>query len=63
MNDYSRLLREALKKMISIKPHTGAWSPACLQHGFVSKTSLTNLNFKVPSGIGITLNDAIKLFL
>jgi hypothetical protein len=63
MNDYSRLLREAMKKMINIKPKTGAWGPACLQHGFVSKTSLNNPNFKVPSASGLTLNDAIRLFL
>lgn len=63
MNDYSRLLREAMKKMINIKPQTGVWSPACLQHGFVSKNSLNNPNYKVPSTIGLTLNDAIRLFL
>jgi hypothetical protein len=63
MTDYSRNLRSAIKQMISIKPHTGAWGPSCLQHGFVSKPALNNGKYRVPSGNGATLNDAIRLFL
>jgi hypothetical protein len=56
MNQYSYKLRSAIKDIIKMKPNTGAWGPSCLQHGFVSKPSLNNGSYKVPSGSGITLN-------
>jgi hypothetical protein len=41
----------------------GAWGPSCVQHGYVSYPSLTSENFKIPTATGLTLNDAIGMFL
>lgn len=40
-----------------------AWGPACVQHGYISYPSLTDDNFRIPSGTGLTLNDVVGAFL
>ena len=44
INDYRDASREAIKEMIKLKPHTGAWYPDCVQHGFTDSLSLNDPN-------------------
>lgn len=39
------------------------WGPSCVQHGYISYSSLTSNNFRIPSGTGLSLNDVIGDFL
>ena len=38
----------------------GFWSPACIQHGFLTFPSYKDKNFKAD---GVTLNYAVKKFM
>jgi len=45
--------------MLKIKGNrkdVGAWSPACIQHGFIQDKSFTSQNYKIPSGTGKTVS-------
>lgn len=45
------------------RTNVGAWGPACVQHGYISYSSLTSSSFRIPSDTGLTLNDVIGIFL
>jgi hypothetical protein len=42
INDYKDAVRAALNEMIRIKPNTGVWSPACVQHGYTDSLSFNS---------------------
>jgi len=48
INDYRDATRDAIKRMIKAKPHTGVWSPACVQHGFTDSLSFNDPRYKIP---------------
>ena len=41
----------------------GVWAPACVQHVFVKGSSFTSDKYRVPSGSGLKLYEAIEAFL
>jgi len=63
IEDYRTYVIEALKKMRNGRKDVGLWSPACAQHGFSEFHSLNDTNFRVPSGTGKMLYEAINEFL
>lgn len=52
INDYRDASRDAIKEMIKLKPHTGVWSPACVQHGFTDSLSYNDPHYKIPGSTG-----------
>lgn len=52
INDYRDDTRDAIKDMIKLKPHTGVWSPACVQHGFTDSLSFNDPHYKIPGSTG-----------
>lgn len=38
----------------------GTWSPSCVQHGFSAGSSFTDSRYKVPSGSGKMVFEAIE---
>lgn len=48
ISDYCDASRNAIKQMIKVKPHTGVWSPACVQHGFTDSLSFSDPHYKIP---------------
>lgn len=53
---------EALRNLTTLKI-AGVWSPSCIQHGFTDDSSFNNAMYRIPSGTGISLPEAIKAFL
>ena len=53
----------ALKKMKGDRKDVGLWGPACAQHGFSDTDTFTDTNFRVPSGTGPMVSEAIKQFI
>jgi hypothetical protein len=53
---------QALRNLTTLKV-VGIWSPGCIQHGFSDDKSFNNDNYKIPSGTGIKLSDAVQAFL
>lgn len=41
----------------------GSWGPSCVQHGYISYSSVISPSFKIPSESGLTLNSVIDIFL
>ena len=41
----------------------GLWAPACVQHGFSDDGTFTSGEYRVPSGSGPTLAEAVQEFL
>ena len=39
------------------------FGPACVQHGFTDESSFTSGDYRVPSGIGMKIDEVIKQFL
>lgn len=60
IEDYRDATRAAIAEMIKIKPHTGVWSPACVQHGFSDSPSFNDPGFKVPSTVGKSMPEVIS---
>ncbi len=46
--------------MIRIKPHTGVWSPACVQHGFTDSISFNDPHNKIPGLTGKGIPETIQ---
>lgn len=63
INDYRDASREAIKEMIKLKPHTGAWSPACVQHGFTDSLSFNDPHYNIPGSKGKGIPETIQAFL
>ena len=53
----------SIKQIKQDKSNIGVWGPACVQHGFTVYDSFTSDKFRVPSGIGLRLFEAIEKFL
>lgn len=62
MEGYRIATLQAIRNLTSLK-NVGVWSPTCIQHGFSDDGSFANPNYRIPSGIGITLAEAVKAFL
>ncbi len=59
INDYREATRTAIEYMIKIKPNTGVWSPACVQHGFSDSLSFNDPNYKIPGLTGKGMPETI----
>jgi hypothetical protein len=53
----------ALLQLRRERKDVGLWAPACAQHGFTDTDTFTDGNFRVPSGTGPKVWEAIKEFL
>lgn len=60
INDYRDATRDAIKRMIKAKPHTGVWSPACVQHGFTDSLSFNDPRYKIPGENGKSIPQTIQ---
>lgn len=49
--------------MLRGRKDIGAWGPACVQHGYISYSSVTSNSFRIPQETGLTLNNVIDIFL
>lgn len=63
INDYRDKSRLALEEMIRTKPHTGLWSPSCVQHGYTDSPSFNDPRYKVPGLTGKGIPETITEFL
>jgi hypothetical protein len=63
ISDYRDKSRAALNQMIKIKPHTGIWSPSCVQHGYTDSPTFNDPRYKVPGITGKTIPETIVEFL
>ena len=63
INQYRLKSIEGVKSMRNSRKDIGGWGPACVQHGYISYSSVTSSSFKVPAETGLTLNNAIDIFL
>ena len=41
----------------------GVWSPSCVQHGFGDQPAFNNDAYRIPTGTGLKMSDAIAEFL
>lgn len=63
LDNYMKLAVESMQKIKADKRDTGAWAPACVQHGFTTFGSFTNEKYEVPSGSGNKLFSVVEKFL
>ena len=63
IEDYRVAIIQAVKKIKNGRRDVGLWAPACAQHGFTDTDSFTDTNFRVPSGSGPMVYEAIQEFL
>jgi hypothetical protein len=54
IEDYRKANLAALKDFKVIK-NIGIWAPSCIQHGFINSANFNSINYKIPSGSGITI--------
>jgi len=63
IEDYRNLVIAAIKQIKGNRKDVGLWSPSCAQHGFTDDPTFANPNFRVPSGTGKMVHEAIQEFL
>lgn len=63
IESYRKATLEAFKNYTDARTDVGIWAPSCIQHGFEIYGSYDSDSYKIPSGSGTTLLDAIKQFL
>ena len=63
IEDYRQNVIQALKKIKGDRKDVGLWGPSCAQHGFTDDPTFTNSNFRIPSGTGPMVHEAIQQFL
>lgn len=60
IEDYRNQMIGALKQLKRQRKDVGLWSPACSQHCFTGTKTFTDPNFKVPTGTGKMVYEAIQ---
>ena len=60
IEEYRKGVFEAIKKIKSDRKNIGLWAPACAQHGFTDTDTFTDKNFRIPSGEGPMVSEAIQ---
>jgi len=53
----------AVKELRANRKDVGLWAPSCAQHGYTDTDTFTDPNFRVPSGSGVMVYEAIREFL
>lgn len=51
---------DALMQLKNNRTDVGLWAPSCAQHGFTDDPTFTNSSFRVPSGSGRMVSEAIQ---
>lgn len=63
IEDYRGKIIEAIKQIKRDRKDVGVWGPSCSQHGFIDTDTFTDTNFRVPTGSGPMVHEAIQQFL
>ena len=60
IEDYRKQTIDAIMKIKGNRTNVGVWAPACVQHGFTDMSSFADARYKVPSGSGKMVFEAIR---
>ena len=63
IENYRTKTIEAFNNFSSVLPNVGFWTPACVQHGFTHLSSWNNDHYRIPTGTGLTISDAVFNFI